>query len=99
MLYYSEIFIWYSSMTLIFKPIAPTGRVDSIDSISKKISNLGTELVSFCPENELVIDNYADLRTTLSDHDDNMFGFGNLEIDYRAPKQVTRRSSISTRGL
>jgi hypothetical protein len=28
-----------------------------------------------------------------------MFGFGNLEIDYRAPKQVTRRSSVSTRGL
>jgi hypothetical protein len=73
--------------------------VDSIDSISKKISNLDTELISFCPDNELVIDSYADVRTSSSGHDDNMFGFGNLEIDYRAPKQVTRRSSVSTRGL
>jgi hypothetical protein len=72
--------------------------VDSIDSISQKISNLGTELISFCPDNELVIDTYAEVRTESSSHDDSVFGFGNLEIDYRTPKQATRRSGISTRG-
>lgn len=78
--------------------VAPAGRVDSIDSISKKISNLDTELVSFYPDNELVIDSYADVRTTSSGHGDNVFGVGNLEIDYRVPKRVTRATSISSRG-
>ena len=76
---------------------SPTGRVDSIDSISKKISNLGTELISFCPDNELVIDSYAEVQSEASLHDDSMFGFGNLEIDYRALKQTARRTSMSTR--
>ena len=85
---------WYDTLTFA----APAGRVDSIDSISKKISNLGTELISFYPDNELVIDTYAEVQTEASLHDDSMFGFGNLEIDYRTPKQTARRSSISTRG-
>ncbi|XP_028413192.1 protein FAM227A-like [Dendronephthya gigantea] len=74
---------------------SPAGRVDSIDAISKKISSLDTELTSFCPESELVIDSYADVQTSSSN--DNVFGFGNLEIDYRFPKNVASRSNVSTR--
>ena len=73
--------------------------MDSIDSISKKIMSLGTDLNSFCPDNELVIDSYVDTETSSTGNEENRFVFGNLEVDYRTPKQGTRRSSISTRGL
>ena len=73
--------------------------MDSIDSISKKIMSLGTDLNSFCPDNELVIDSYIDTETSSTGIEENTFVFGNVEIDYRMPKQGTRRSSISTRGL
>ena len=72
--------------------------MDSIDSISKKIMTLGSDLISFCPDKELVIDSYIDVQTSSTGNDEKAFGFGNLEIDYRVPKQATRRSSIATIG-
>ncbi|XP_046856389.1 uncharacterized protein LOC124449495 [Xenia sp. Carnegie-2017] len=72
------------------------GKMDSIDFINQKIRDLGTELTSFYPKNELVIESYGEIRSNVSSKSEKNFSFGHLEIDYRAPKQVSRKSAIST---
>ncbi|XP_046856362.1 protein FAM227B-like isoform X3 [Xenia sp. Carnegie-2017] len=73
------------------------GKMDSIDCINQTIRDLGTELTSFYPKNELVIESYGEIRSNVSSKSEKNFSYGHLEIDYRAPKQVSRKSAISTR--
>lgn len=77
---------------------APTGRVDCIDLISKKISNLSSELDGFHPDSQLVIDRYLDRQQTFDVNDEEQFGCGNLKTDYKVPKQIAKRDSVSTKG-
>ena len=77
---------------------ATIGNVDSIDSISRKISCLNSDLNGLCTEEELVIDSYHDQREMIEEQDNDNFGFGNLKIDYKLPPKTTKRETLTTRG-
>ena len=89
---------WCLKCFLYTKPKATIGNIDSIESISRKISCLNSDLNGLCTEGELVVDSHHEQQETIKEQDNDNFGFGNLKIDYKLPLKTTKREMPSTRG-